>query len=280
MESTRAVRRSVSDVLSAWECDTIVADAMLGASELATNAVLHARGDFELAMRPVEHGARIEIIDHRPDLEPLPVPTTGTATAVTSQGTTGRGLQIVAAIARRWGFATSQEYKSVWLELVHGVDGAPTAPVVERGYRARVDPGARTFEFLSLPVRAAVASGVHVDDLVRELQLAPSTRLPAGDVARLYELLDASAPGRLHGRHFALDAAARGQDRCDMRVALTPDALRAFAELNDLLDEATATVGQRAVPLPAPVAAFRRWILEEVQSQLGGHAPAPCPLPS
>src|SRR4051812_44230826 len=86
-ESTGAVRRAVSAALTEWGCDGLADDAVLGASELASNAVLHARGSFELAMRPINAGVRIEIIDRRPDLIPIPVPTVGSATDVTGQST-------------------------------------------------------------------------------------------------------------------------------------------------------------------------------------------------
>src|SRR5690242_20450898 len=156
-ESTRAVRRAVSHVLAEWGRERVADDAVLGASELASNAVLHARGAFELAMRPIGTGVRIEIIDQRPDLVPLPVPTTGSATGVTAQGTTGRGLQIVAAVASRWGFNTSQAFKAVWLEVADERAPRVAGPIIENGYRAIVAGDARAFHLRSLPVRAAVA---------------------------------------------------------------------------------------------------------------------------
>ena len=278
--STRAVRHTVAEMLESWGCDELTGEAILGASELATNAILHAREDFELAMRPIPGGIRIEIIDRRPDLVPIPVPTVGTATEVTEQGSTGRDLQIVAAIASRWGFNTSQTAKAVWMELWGDAPPEPGAPVVELGYQAAVDADARTFTLLSLPVRAAVASGGHVDDLVRELQLAAAPPAAPEERAHLNALLDKSAPARLHGRHAALDAAARGEDRFDLTVSLSLEALQAFSTLNVALNEFTQRIGRDVVPLDERVVAFRAWILDEVAAQVGGRAPEPCPLPS
>jgi len=274
--STRAVRRSVTSVLGAWGCSTVAEDAVIGASELAANAVLHSRGPFDLSMRPITSGARIEIIDGRPDLVPIPVPIVGSAVGVTATGTTGRGLQIVAAVSTRWGFNTSDAFKAVWLEVGGGQPPSPSEPVVELGYRPVLDASARQFTLQGLPVRAAVASGMHVDDLVRELQLSLAWGPSPADRTRLVELLDTSAPARLSGRHAALDAAARGQLRFDMNVELTNDSMAAFGALNELLTELTARVGSA---VPEPVAAFRSWLMTEILGQVAGQAPEPCPLP-
>jgi anti-sigma regulatory factor (Ser/Thr protein kinase) len=278
-DSTRAVRHAVADRLPAWGLDELADDAVLCASELASNAVLHARDGFELVMRPIHGGVRVEIIDRRPDLVPMAVPTVGTATSVTSQGTTGRGLQIVSALASRWGFNTSSAFKAVWFELIDEPVSQAASPVVELGFLPADDPDAREFHLLSLPVRAAAASGVQVDDLVRELQLWAPGSAQTDDLAKLDALLDASAPARLLGRHAALDAAARGLERFDLRVALSATTLAAFGALNELLGEMSDQLGPR-VPLPAVVIEFRGWLVEEIAGQAGGREPAPCPLPS
>lgn len=278
-ESTRAVRRAVSDLVTAWDREQVADDAVLGASELASNAVLHARGAFELAMRPINAGVRIEIIDQRPDLVPIPVPTTGSATGVTTQGTTGRGLQIVAAVASRWGFNTSQAFKAVWLEVADEVAPRVTEPIVENGYQATIEGDALAFDLRSLPVRAAVASGVQVDDLVRELQLSAPGSVRPDEVAELNGLLDTSAAARLLGRHAALEAAARNLDRFDLRVELSAATMDAFGALNRLLREMSNRLGP-VVPLPDRVVSFRSWLVEEISAQASGAKPTMCPLPA
>jgi hypothetical protein len=62
---------------------------------------------------------------------------------------------------------------------------------------------------VDLPVRAAVASGVQIDDLVRELQLEPE-RMNTADRAVFYRLLERSAAPRLIGRQEAFRAAGQG----------------------------------------------------------------------
>src|SRR5262245_14440605 len=224
-ESTRALRRAVSRTVDEWGLADINDQAVLGASELANNAILHTRDAFQLALRPTNNGLRIEIIDRRLDLIPIAVPTTGTAVSVTEQGTTGRGLQIVDAIADRWGYSTSQRFKCVWLELADGEAGDHAGPVVVEGYRARRDPSSLSFHLLDLPVRTAVASGVHVDELVRDVEMTSSNAVTAADRDVLYELLDETAPGRLAGRYAALDAAAQNKARFDMAVELSMETL-------------------------------------------------------
>jgi anti-sigma regulatory factor (Ser/Thr protein kinase) len=279
-ESSREVRRTVSEVLRMWGCDGLVEDAVLAAAELASNAILHAGGDFELVVRPLQEGARIEIIDRRPDLVPTAVPVAGNAPAPRSESTIGRGLKIVAILASRWGYTTSASSKSVWIEVTEPLSTEPTEPIVVEGHHESTDPAARMFHFESIPVRAAVSSGVHVEELIREIQLASQTAaIDEAESASVRELLDLSASARLHGRHAAFTAAAKGQPRFSIDVRMSPEAIVAFGELNAMLAEASSRIGAAAVRLPSEVIEFRGWFVEELARQASGQPPAPCPLP-
>jgi anti-sigma regulatory factor (Ser/Thr protein kinase) len=86
-----------------------VADAALVATELAANAVKHARTPFRIAVQPVEHGVRITAEDGAGN---GPQPRTAA-----SGDTAGRGLQVIGSIAPRWGWDTLPEGKVVWAEL-------------------------------------------------------------------------------------------------------------------------------------------------------------------
>jgi anti-sigma regulatory factor (Ser/Thr protein kinase) len=278
-ESVRLVRHTVADVLAGWGCEEFAEDAVLGASELAANAVLHSRSAFDLSVRRIHRGVRIEVVDRRPDVVPLPVPVGGAVAGVASERTTGRGLQMVAAVSRRWGFNTSQEFKAVWLEVGDGELPRLDEPVIESGYETHPQGPVHELELLALPVRAALSSGGHVDDLVRELQLTRSPVATEADLATLYELLDASAPARLAGRHSALEAAANGLDRFDMHAELSIGSLAAFTDLNAMLSDLSARLGPATVPLPPAVVEFRAWLLDEVSAQISGRAPRRCDLP-
>jgi anti-sigma regulatory factor (Ser/Thr protein kinase) len=108
--SAPAARRFVADVVSRWSLDqgeTIV----LLVSELATNAILHGRTDFEVSIRIVDNSVRVEVRD---DNSRAPV-----AALVPDDATTGRGLLLVQALSYRWGIKHSTGGKSVWFETTH-----------------------------------------------------------------------------------------------------------------------------------------------------------------
>jgi hypothetical protein len=194
--------------------------------------------------------------------------------------TTGRGLRVVAALATRWGIEVGPTSKSVWVELEPSPPAHPVAP--EHTMAAAEQP--REHEAIvrlrNLPVRAAVASGMQVDELVRELQMGIFDReVSAEEQRHFYDLLDRSARLRLAGRRAALGAAAAGAERFDVDVTVSErmtDALAAFRSLLEVLPSRGAEA--TAAPLPA-VVAFRDWLDREVAAQLGGAASSRCPLP-
>jgi anti-sigma regulatory factor (Ser/Thr protein kinase) len=81
--------------------------AALVVSELATNAVLHAGGLLHVRIWYDNRRLRIEVADGSPKL-----PAPGTVTAMS-----GRGLQIVTALANSWGWQIRPGGKVVWAEL-------------------------------------------------------------------------------------------------------------------------------------------------------------------
>ena len=86
---------------------SLVEDARLVASELATNAVLHAQTPFTVTLRGDDHSVLLTVRDGSP-LTPL---------LVTAQGMDerGRGIAIVGRLSHSWGTAASTDgAKSVW----------------------------------------------------------------------------------------------------------------------------------------------------------------------
>ena len=268
-------RRFATDQMDTWGLSgSLRGDVALCVAELATNAAIHTRGPFTVTVRRAGPGVRVDVIDARPDQLPVVVPLVGTVVDMTIRSTTGRGLQIVATLADRWGVATSHGAKAVWAELSGQVHDGPSAPTVVIAHRAD-PPRGRVVCFLDLPVRAAVASGIQTDEAAREVQLAELDRPTTGTLdARLLTLLDESAPLRLAGRFAALRAAAEHRDRFDLEVAITDASMAAVAELAEQLR------ARRAAPPTAEVEAFRRWLAEETVSQRRGGEPRPCPLPA
>ncbi|MGA2163919.1 MAG: ATP-binding protein [Solirubrobacteraceae bacterium] len=107
-ESVAGARHFVRDLLSDQPRETVEA-AELMTSELATNSVRHACSDFELAIHRSREEIRVEVSDRGPG---QPVPRSPTA-----QEQSGRGLQIVQALAEEWGIAPSPNGKLVWFTL-------------------------------------------------------------------------------------------------------------------------------------------------------------------
>jgi anti-sigma regulatory factor (Ser/Thr protein kinase) len=111
-EAVVAVRRFVTAALRLWGDDDLVEDAVLVASELATNAVMHASSPFRLS------------VDRSIGVICLAIQDAASGQAreqsATDDGLSGRGMAIVNALSRRWGCDSLPAGKVVWAELVVG----------------------------------------------------------------------------------------------------------------------------------------------------------------
>lgn len=79
-------------------------------SELATNAIRHAKSAFLLEVRTDDGGVRVTVSDADP-APPRQI------VGGKRSDPTGRGLVIVEALADRWGFHPAGAGKAVWAEL-------------------------------------------------------------------------------------------------------------------------------------------------------------------
>ena len=263
-------RRHVVAALAEWGRDELDEDAALCTAELAANAILHSRTSFTIAVRQIRQGVRVDVQDDRPDLTPVVVPT---SLEPLDTGITGRGLMLVAAIAQRWGYFTTDVAKTVWFELSGEAAEKPTSPVIELAPRA-APPGAREIRLVGMPVRAAIASGVQVDELVREIQLRQSVLEPP-DLDLLMDLLERSARPRLVGRQAAFKAAADDETSYTLRTTTTPDEVAAMALLGPLLAHFAREGKIEAAIVGDDVLEMRAWINEEVAAQIQGASPTP-----
>jgi hypothetical protein len=113
-QAVSAARRYVREQLERCQAAGVEASAELGVSELVTNAVLHGRTPFTVAVRRTADGVRIEVSDR----SPLPPQVRRLSTFAS----TGRGLRLVAAVSSTWGIvAVAPEDgggKTVWFEPV------------------------------------------------------------------------------------------------------------------------------------------------------------------
>jgi len=110
--AVRAARTAVRDRLAAWNLDGLADVAALLVSELVTNALRHATGPIGVRLvRPgvVDGVLLVEVSD------PLPDPPRERVAALEDES--GRGLQLVAHAAHRWGTRPGVTGKTVWFEL-------------------------------------------------------------------------------------------------------------------------------------------------------------------
>ncbi|MFJ3661788.1 ATP-binding protein [Streptomyces sp. NPDC090119] len=110
--AVRAARAAVRGQLGRWHLDSLADLTALLVSELVTNSLRHADGPIGLRLvRPggLDGALLVEVSDQLPDppRERVPRP----------EDESGRGLQLVAGSARRWGTRPGGRGKTVWFEL-------------------------------------------------------------------------------------------------------------------------------------------------------------------
>lgn len=117
--AVRGARHAVHGTLREWGLDAAVGDvAVLLVSELVTNSMRYTAGPIgvRLALPRSDGGSPAA----RPGLlvevsDPVPDPPTERTAGPDDEG--GRGLQLVACSARRWGTRYGKSGKTVWFEL-------------------------------------------------------------------------------------------------------------------------------------------------------------------
>jgi anti-sigma regulatory factor (Ser/Thr protein kinase) len=107
--SVPEARRFVCETLTALGAPGACDDAAALVSELATNAVLHARTQFTIAVTRDAETVRIWVHDLSAVL-----PRQRTYGV---DSTTGRGIRLIASLASDWGVDREVTGKSIWFEL-------------------------------------------------------------------------------------------------------------------------------------------------------------------
>ncbi|MEU4048692.1 ATP-binding protein [Streptomyces olivaceus] len=112
-DAVRTARSAVRRTLEEWRLGSVGDLAALLVSELATNALRHAAGPIGVRLVRGPDGAAgvllVEVSDPLPDLPRERV--------ARPDDEDGRGLQLVASTARRWGTRSGGTGKTVWFEL-------------------------------------------------------------------------------------------------------------------------------------------------------------------
>lgn len=142
--SVRDARRFARAALAEWgalEWEWATAQLV---SELATNAVLHARTAFRVELRLESDALVLRVADRSP--RPVAVRQAG------DEATTGRGLALVSLLASDWGVEGADGGKAVWCTIRASEDVGGHA-----GLDAAARAGRRAASRLAQPRSAALA---------------------------------------------------------------------------------------------------------------------------
>ena len=285
-------RHSIGGWLRGWGLDRLVQDVELVASELTTNAILHAGGVIDVVVERRGEGVRVVVRDERPDVVPTaPGPPLAISDAdgaeddlerlarsLFERTTTGRGLLLVEAFSDAWGVHVDPDVKEVWAEVGTG-----------RTHRAAAEPpvgvapnGGVPVHLEGVPVRLVLYSAANMDELVRELQTT-DLEGAAGELAVLGErLAQATAAQREPLRAAARAALQARTRRIDIDLQVPPGqvtVLGRFVGLTDQVEHLCRTGVLLSGPPTPEVTTFRRWFVDEVGRQVGGQPATPCPFP-
>ncbi len=298
LEDVAWVRHTVADWLRDWSLAPLVEDVGLVASELTTNAILHAGGAVDVVLERRGAGVRVVVHDRRPDVVPTPpVPPPDHAAAegdgaldrlaasLFERTTTGRGLLLVQAFSEAWGVDVDGASKGVWADVGTGRSdqaGASHPPPPGGAPKAEANQVGVTVRLPALPVRLVLLSAANLDELVRELQTTDFATSAPTDLAALGErLARETSAHREPLRAAARGALQRREATFGVSLVVAPgqvDSLRQFVALTDEVERFCREGVLLSGAPTAEVTAFRRWYVEEVARQAAGALPAPCPF--
>jgi anti-sigma regulatory factor (Ser/Thr protein kinase) len=109
-ESVGGARQFTRRTLVSWGAGGLEDDVRIVASELATNALLHARTRFTLTLTLDGDRLRLTMTDGSPTHPRV-------RRFNSAESTTGRGLTMVAELAQAWGVEKDGAGKAVWCEF-------------------------------------------------------------------------------------------------------------------------------------------------------------------
>lgn len=282
--SVPAVRRFVADGLTAWGEGRLVDAAELVASELSSNAALHAMAEFMLVTleRAADDAAGVRVAVEDDGLvgveAVLPRVPTGDDLDWDELDATGRGLTIVAMLAGRWGVDETLGGKRVWADLVdpetvHGALDPERAETGTRPSEGELPPGWALVRLVQCPVALSLRQDSHLDELVRELQLLgvdEHNHESAAIAEEIRGLLVSPTHARLAGRRAAEQARDDDLEVVDIEMAMPCE----FGVLVEQLQGAVARADRLCeegllltLASPPELRALRAWMTHEVLGQ-------------
>lgn len=107
--SVPAARHFVARTLRQWDCTRVEPVATLLASEIVTNAIVHAKSNAYLRMCLTPDVVRVEVHDRTRQLPAMRL--------AAPEAESGRGLMLVDAYSSGWGTQEAGDGKVVWFEV-------------------------------------------------------------------------------------------------------------------------------------------------------------------
>lgn len=271
------VREFVAEELRKLGRSQLIDDAVLVASELASNAMLHAGGIAAVGV--AEHGEAVRITVH--DRTRVP-PVIGRQS---TEAMTGRGLRLVASLAAEWGAEPTGDGKAVWADLTEAHSSAPFTPgdLLEMwddgGWPDDGGQVVRHRVWLGdVPTSLLLPAKAHVDNLVREFTLAArgaetqvSAELPPHLASLVETVVTRFSEARQAIKRQALAAANQGLSHVRLELNLPASAAQAGEDYLRALDEADSychAARLLTVESPPQHRLFRHWYVGELVAQL------------
>ncbi len=282
-------RRWLRELLASTGHPELIDSATLALSELVTNAVLHARTSITVAVRDEGDDVLIEVADTGSGRLQLGLVENAPEATLT---TVGNGLQIISALARRWGVrdgaAGGGEGKTVWFVPARAGEEQfasrrfPPDLVDDSAEDAGADDVAVTI--VDVPVRLLWETRFRVRDLRREMILVTMqddtrTGVPhrLQKIASDVETLNVAV--LVEDERFE-EAFHRKQPVVTLHYGVPPAAGPACALLAQLLDEADEYARRAQLLTLAASPDERRlrwWFLAEFDRQVRGKPPIAWP---
>ncbi len=139
LDSVRAARHYVTGLLGAGAGEAAACDTAIVATELAANAVLHARSGFTMTVYRSAGVTRIAVRDMVPVHVLEDAEHEAAGEGVPFEVMTGHGLSVVAQLASRWAVNPLPDGKVVWAELPLSLLRTPKPPGPELPAPSRQD---------------------------------------------------------------------------------------------------------------------------------------------
>ncbi|MFI0485074.1 ATP-binding protein [Actinomadura sp. 9N215] len=108
--AVRAARDTVRAAMAGWNRQDVNGDLELITSELVTNAIRHATTITLVVSLPDDTTAMVEVWDDNPEGPQAPL--------ADLQAESGRGLMLVGALSRSWGWRSTANGKVTWAQTV------------------------------------------------------------------------------------------------------------------------------------------------------------------